>query len=114
MVMGTKLIITEKQLGTLKQRLSESNAHESWVQKLEEDLNMNYEPMLGVVREDGEYNELPMVKIKADNSETTVKRLYEYFIKKYKLGEEFTKQVIRDWMFGKIKDNRLSKNVAIN
>lgn len=111
--MTTKLIITEKQLSILKQKLNE-NAHESWVQKLEEDLNLNYEPMLGVVREEGEYHEEAMIKIKADDTETNVRGLYEYFKKKYKLGDEFTKQVIRDWMFGKIKDNRLSKNVPIN
>lgn len=114
MKMGTKLIITEKQLDKLKERLNEQNAHESLVEKLERDLTMNYEPMLGIVREDGEYFEEAMVKIKADNTETNMKGLYEYFKKKYKLGDEFTKQVIRDWMFGKIKDNRLSKNVPIN
>lgn len=92
----------------------ENNMHETLVEKLVADLNSNYEPMLGIVREDGEYYEEPMVKIKVDNTETTIKELYEYFKKKYKLGDEFTKQVIKDWMFGKIKDNKLSKNVPIN
>jgi hypothetical protein len=30
------------------------------------------------------------------------------------MGEEFTKQVIRDWMFGKIADDyTLSKNISM-
>lgn len=111
--MSTKLIITESQLSSLKKVLLEMNAHEALVEKLEHDLNLNYEPMIGVVREDGEYFEEAMVKVKADETETTIRGLYEYFMKKYKLGEAFTQQVIKDWMFGKIKDNRLSKNVPI-
>jgi hypothetical protein len=38
----------------------------------------------------------------------------EYFMKKYRLGEAFTQQVIKDWMFGTHDGNKLSKNVAIN
>lgn len=112
--MATKLIITERQLGVIKSFLNENNAHAHLVEKLVADLNANYEPMLGVIREDGEYLEEPMVKVKMDENSITPKELYEYFKKKYKLGDEFTQQVIKDWMFGNIKDNRLSKNVAIN
>jgi hypothetical protein len=112
--MGRTIIINERQLQVLKRSIMENNMHETLVEKLVADLNSNYEPMLGIVREDGEYYEEPMVKIKVDNTETTIKELYEYFKKKYKLGDEFTKQVIKDWMFGKIKDNKLSKNVPIN
>ena len=112
--MGTKLIITESQYNRLKTRLNEVNVHASLVEKLVTDLNMNYEPMIGVVREDEEFHEVPMVKIKADQSNTTPRELFNYFKKKYKLGNEFTQQVIRDWMFGKIQDNKLSRNVAIN
>jgi len=116
--MGVKLIITESQFKTLKtfkkrQRLDESIAQQM-VEKLVEDLNKNYEPMIGIMREGGEYHEEPMVKVKVDESEITPRELYEYFKKKYKLGDDFTKQVIQDWMFGKIKDNQLSKNVPIN
>ena len=111
--MGTKLIITESQYNRLKTKLNEVNIHASLVEKLVTDLNMNYEPMLGIVREDEEFHEVPMVKIKTDQSNTTPKELFNYFKKKYKLGDDFTKQVIKDWMFGKIKDNKLSRNVAI-
>lgn len=113
--MSTKLIITERQLESIKNHLIESSYHESLVEKIIQDLNTNYEPMIGIVREDGEYHEKPMVKIKVDGGEIEVADLYKYLGKKYKLGEGFIKQVIKDWMFGTIKDgNRLSKNVAIN
>jgi len=92
----------------------ENTFYESLVEKLVNDLNLNYEPMLGIVREEGEYFEKPMIKVKADENEITPKDLYEYFLKKHKLGEEFTKQVIKDWMFGTLKGNMLSKNVPIN
>lgn len=109
-----KLIITERQLGIIKRIVTENNIHGDLVEKLVSDLNANYEPMLGIMREDGEYYEEPMIKIKADESEASVKDVYEYFKKKYKLGDRFTQQVIKDWMFGNIKDNRLSKNVPLS
>lgn len=114
MIMGTKLIITESQLGAIKRYLSEADVHGHLVEKLISDLNANYEPMIGIVREDGEYFNEPMIKVKVDEASITPKELYEYFIKKYKLGEAFTQQVIRDWMFGTHDGNKLSKNVAIN
>jgi hypothetical protein len=112
--MSTKLIITESQYKKLINHINENNMHQNLVGKLVSDLNMNYEPMIGIMRENGEYFEKPMVKVKVDESEITPKELFEYFKKKYKLGDEFTKQVIQDWMFGNIKDNMLSKNVPIN
>lgn len=114
MSMCAKLIITERQFNIIKNHLNESGAHQHLVEKLVQDLNANYEPMIGIVREEGEYHNEPMVKIKVDESSITPKELYEYFKKKYKLGDEFTQQVIKDWMFGNIKDNMLSKNVPIN
>jgi hypothetical protein len=107
--MGRTIIITERQLALIQ----EHSFSQAMVEKLVRDLDMNYEPMIGVMREEGEYHEEPMVKIKADQTETSVKDLYEYFLKKYKLGESFTQQVIKDWMFGRIKDNMLSRNVPV-
>lgn len=112
--MATKLIITETQYNKILNRINENNYHSKLVEKLVNDLNNNYEPMLGIVREEGEYFEKPMIKNKVDNESITPKDLYEYFRSKYKLGEAFTQQVIKDWMFGNIKDNMLSKNVPIN
>ena len=112
--MGVKLIIKESQYLTLLKQVNENQLYTHLVEKLVTDLNTNYEPMIGIVREEGEYFEKPMIKIKVDESEITPKDLFEYFKKKYKLGDKFTQQVIKDWMFGNIKDNMLSKNVPIN
>lgn len=111
--MSTKLIITERQYKLLT-LLNENMMHEQLVEMLVNDLNMNYEPMIGVMRENGEYRDEPMIKIKADDTEISPKELYEYFKKKYKLGNDFTKQVISDWMFGTLDGNRLSKNVSLS
>jgi hypothetical protein len=112
--MKKRLIITESQLNMLKLSLNE-NAHSSLVKRMKEELDMNYTPIEKFVREGGEYYEKPMVMVKADEEAITPKDLFEYLKYKYKVGEEFTKQVIKDWMFGKITDDyRLSKNVALN
>lgn len=112
--MKKRLIITESQLNRLKSMLNET-AHSSLVKRMKEELDKNYTPIEKFVREGGEYYEKPMVMVKADEEMITPKDLYEYMKNKYKVGDVFTKQVIKDWMFGKITDDyRLSKNVALN
>jgi hypothetical protein len=112
--MGNKIIITENQYQRLKSYINESGIHQKMVELMASDLNANYEPMIGVVREDDEYHDVPMIKIKIDESEITPRELFEYFKKKYKFGDDFIKQVIQDWAFGNIKDGMLTKNVPIN
>jgi hypothetical protein len=113
--MKKKLIITEGQLERLKQYLKEGTSHSDIVKQMQEELDMNYSPIEKFVREGGEYFEKPMIMVKADEEAITPKSLYEYMKSKYKTGDEFTKQVIRDWMYGNISDDhRLSKNVALN
>jgi len=113
--MKKKLIITEGQLKRLKTNLKEGTIHSTIVKQMKEDLDINYEPIGKFVREGGEYSEKPMIMVKADQEVITPKSLYEYLKYKYKMGEDFTKQVIRDWMYGKITDDyRLSKNTPMN
>jgi hypothetical protein len=112
--MSVKLIITENQYKKILNHINENNTHQKLVAELVSDLDMNYEPMLGVMRENGEYKEEPMIKIKVDEESITPRELFEYFKKKYNLGDSFIQQVIQDWMFGNIKDNQLTKNVPIN
>jgi len=113
--MKKKLIITEGQLERLKTNLKEGSIHSNIIKQMKEDLDTNYEPVEKFVREEGEYFEKPMIMIKVDQEVITPKSLYEYFKDKYKMGEEFTKQVIRDWMYGNITDDyRLSKNITMN
>jgi hypothetical protein len=112
--MKKKVKITESQLLRLKVNITEGNVHSNIVKQMREELDKNYQPIEKFVREGGEYFEKPMIMVKADEELITPKSLYEYLKYKYKMGEEFTKQVIRDWMYGKITDdNRLSKNVAL-
>jgi hypothetical protein len=82
---------------------------------MKEFLDNNYEPAEKFVREGGEYFEKPMIMVKADEEIISPKDLYEYMKYKFKTGDDFTKQVIKDWMFNKITDNySLSKNVSLN
>jgi hypothetical protein len=55
-----------------------------------------------------------MVMVLADEEVISPESLFDYVKYKYKVKDEFIKQVISDWMFGKIGDNFiLSKNVAL-
>ena len=109
-----KLIITESQLARLEKNINEG-AHSTLVKRMKEELDKNYEPIAKFVREGGEYREQPMIQVKADGEAITAKDLYEYMKYKYKVGEAFTQQVIRDWVDKKITDDyRLSKNVSLS
>jgi hypothetical protein len=113
--MKKKIIITESQMNRLRFNLVENSAHSVMVKQMKEELDSNYEPVAKFVREGGEYFEKPMITVKADNEVITPKSLYEYMKYKYKVNDEFIKQVISDWMFNKITDDYgLSKNVPLN
>lgn len=113
--MKKKLIITESQLVRLKRAINENVVHSNMVKRMKEELDMNYAPVEKFVREGGEYFEKPMIMIKADEEVITPKSLCEYLKSKYKTGDDFTQQVIRDWVDGKITDDyRLSKNVTLD
>jgi hypothetical protein len=110
--MKKKLIITESQY---KRIIVESNVYSGIVKQMKEFLDKNYEPVEKFVREGGEYFEKPMIMVKADEEIISPKDLYEYMKYKFKTGDDFTKQVIKDWMFNKITDDySLSKNVSLN
>jgi hypothetical protein len=112
--MKKKLIITETQLKVLKNHISESLTHSSIVRQMKEELDTNYAPTENFVREGGEYKTKKMIMVKVDEELISPKALFEYMKAKYKMGDEFTKQVIRDWVNGKIGDNySLSKNVPL-
>lgn len=82
---------------------------------IEDDLNLNYSPEVMTQRKGGEYFETPAFMIKADGTMTTGKNLLRYLSMKYgnMVGDDFLKQVIRDWVDGSIKDGYLSKNVSM-
>lgn len=111
--MKKKLIITESQLSRIL-NINESTVHSTMVKKIKEFLDYGYEPSQAFVREGGEYFEKPMITVKLDDETISPKDLYEYLKEKFKMGDDFTKQVIEDWMFNKIsEDYQLSKNVSM-
>ena len=110
-----RIIITESQSNRLKQYLNETSIHGNIVKQIKDELDNNYVPVGQYVRQGGEYFDKPMIKIKVDGELITPKSLYEYLQYKYKVGDEFIKQLIKDWMFNKINDDySLSKNVPLN
>lgn len=112
--MGKKLIISESQFIRLKKIISENDIYSGVVKQMKEFLDNNYEPVERFVREGGEYYQKPMVMVKVDEEIISPKDLYEYMKYKFEMGDDFTKQVIRDWMFDKITDDySLSKNVSL-
>ncbi len=113
--MKKRIKISESQLERLKNNILEESAHSRVVKQMKTELDKNYSPIEKFVREGGEFFEKPMIMIKASEEIITPKALFEYLKFKYKMGDDFTKQVIRDWMFGNISDDyRLTKNVALN
>lgn len=112
--MRKKLIITESQYRKLEQILTESTGHSEMVRHIKEFLDYGYEPAKRFVRKGGEYVERPMIMVKLDEEIISPKTLFEYLKNKFNVGDEFTKQVIRDWMSGSIsEDYQLSKNVSM-
>jgi hypothetical protein len=113
--MKKKLIITESQFDKIKKILSETTMHARVVKEMYDFLNSNYTPTENYVREGGEYFGKTMFKVNADNELVSAKQVYEYMLYKFGMNEEFTKQVIRDWVSGNINDNyMLSKNIPLN
>jgi hypothetical protein len=109
-----KLKITEQQYKNLEKKLSESAVHTNLVKQIKGELDTNYLPTMRFVRKGGEYTEQPMVMVLADEEIISPESLFDYIKYKYKVKDEFIKQVISDWMFGKIGDDfTLSKNIAL-
>ena len=111
-----KIKITETQSKMLaKLEINEASDHELMVKKIVDDLNLNYEPIVGTYRKGGEYFEKPIVKIKADGETTTPKELLTYLkFKNKSLSEKFIRQVLLDWVNGDIDGYSLSKNVSLS
>jgi len=114
--MGKRIIIREEQLRSLVGHIRESNDHTAMVKNIQDDLEKNYAPEVITQRQGGEYFETPSFRIKADGSMTTGVNLLRYLSMKYGdlVGDDFIKQVIRDWADESIDDGYLSKNVSMS
>lgn len=112
--MGKKIIISENQFNSLKERLVETSVYSNVVKQMKEYLDANYTPSENYVKEGGEYKPKKMFEINVDGELISPKSLYDHMLYKFNMGEEFTKQVIRDWSAGRIDDTyMLSKIVPI-
>lgn len=110
--MAKKIIITESQCEMLVKHIAENNQAKI-VGRIAKFLDSSYEPAVGTVRKGGEYYDKAMIKNVIDNKMMNLKDLLDYIKYKFEgLGEDFLKQVIRDWFNGKLEgSNSLSKNV---
>jgi len=112
--MNKKIIISKNQLGIIVEHLNEVTLRAGTVNKITTDLNMNYEPQTVTKRKGGEYFEDAGFRIKADDSLTDGKSLLRYLSMKYDdVGDEFLKQVIRDWSDDAIEDGMLTTKVSV-
>lgn len=111
-----RIVITERQREILaKFELNEANDYELMVKKVVDDLNLNYEPVVGTYRQGGEYFEKPIVKIKADGQTTSPKELLDYLkFKNQSVSEKLLRQIILDWVNGDIENYTLTKNVGLS
>lgn len=112
--MKQKLIISERQYIKLTEFINEHNAYENAVTEIVKHLEMNYKKALEKYRDGNEYKQRKVFEIKADGDIISPKDLLIYLKSKFKVGEEFLKQLLDDWCDNKIKDGRLSKNVALS
>jgi len=111
--MKKKLIITESQMARLKKNIMTESTHSSMVKRIKEELDANYLKTEKFVKEGGDYHSSLMFEIKADGEVISAEALCEYLTRKYKTKEDFTQQVIKDWVDGKISEHgMLSKNVT--
>jgi hypothetical protein len=97
-----------------KFELNEANDYHLIIKKIVDELDLNYEPAVGMNRERGEYFEKPVIKIKADGDMIRPKDLLEYL--RYKnptVGDKLLKQIIFDWVNGNIDNYSLTKNIAL-
>jgi hypothetical protein len=113
--MGRKLIITEGQYNRILSHLISEGDYDIILGRVLDDLNTNYEKVSAVVKGYHDYTESPMIKVKVDGSIIKPNDLLEYFKYSYHgvCGDEFLKQVIDDWYYGRIVGGNLSKNVSI-
>ena len=112
--MARKVIISERQLELLTGYIVESNAKETLIKRIVDDLDMNYESTKGTYKKGGEFFEEAMIANKVNGEMMTGKSLLDYMKYKYKLDDDFLKQIIDDWYKGKIdKTYTLSKNVSM-
>lgn len=113
--MKKKIIITEKQMGLVVKLIKENAVHDRVLNRMVEDLDLNYEPAMGTHEIGNEFYNTPLISKKVTGDTITPKDLYEYLNHKFQgLNKEFIQQVITDWYHGRLKEGGgLSKNIGV-
>lgn len=99
-----------------KFELNESNEYVRKVKSIVDDLNFNYEPIVGTYRKGGEYFEKPIIRIKADGKDISPEDLINYFnTKRDDVDKDLIIRIVLDWVNGEISDDySLTKNVGLS
>jgi hypothetical protein len=109
-----KLILSEKQLNSLKNFINEDNDYDILVGTVLNDLNTNYKRAIETYRDGHEYKQRLCFEVIIDGELISASDLLNYLCKKYSLGKEFIKQIINDWANKRNNGTNLSKNVSHN
>lgn len=95
--------------------LKENSVHDRVLNRMVNDLNLNYEPAMGTHEIGNEFYNTALISKKVTGDTITPKDLFEYLNHKFQgLNKDFIQQVIIDWYHGRLADNGgLSKNVGV-
>jgi hypothetical protein len=113
--MKKKLIISERQLNKITNYIVENTRYTEIVETIVSDLESNYKKAVEAYEDvvAGDYQQRKVFEIKVSGEIIDPLALSEYIQKKYKVGKEFSEQVISDWCSGSINNGLLSKDVNI-
>jgi hypothetical protein len=113
--MKKKLIISETQLNELASYIAENTKYQHMVEIIVDDLEKNYRKAVETYEDvvSGDYQERKVFEIKVSDEVIDPLTLSEYIQKKYKVSEEFSKQILDDWCSGSINNGLLSKDINI-
>lgn len=99
--MNKKLIINERQLKAIESHISETVANVRLNNKIQDFLEADYEPSVGVKQVANEFYNQPLIKKKIDGSSITPKALSEYL--QHKFAGVPVSQIndnIKGWYYG--------------
>ena len=113
--MKKKLIISERQLNKITNYIVENTRYAEIVETIVCDLENNYKKAVETYEDvvAGDYQQRKVFEIKVSGEVIDPSALSEYVQKKYKVGKEFSEQVISDWCSDNINNGLLSKDVNI-
>lgn len=99
--MSKKLIINKRQLSVIKNYVSETVANVRLKNKINDFLDADYEPSMGVKKMANEFFDQPLIKKKIDGSSITPNALAEYISHKFAgMKRSEINDCIEGWYYG--------------